>query len=81
MTWIRTIAPDEAQGQLAGIYKAALARAGKVFNILRIMSLNPPVLQASMGLYVSAMQGESPLSRRERELIAVVVSQINHCRY
>lgn len=81
MAWIRTISPDTAEGRLAGIYKAAVQRAGRVFNILRIMSLNPAVLETSMGLYMAAMKGPSPLSRRERELVAVVVSQLNHCRY
>jgi AhpD family alkylhydroperoxidase len=27
------------------------------------------------------MFGESPLSRAQREMLAVVVSQVNHCKY
>ena len=38
------------------------------------MSLNPPVLRASMELYRAIMFGESGLSRRERELLATVTS-------
>lgn len=75
------MAPGEAVGRLASLYDAAVARAGKVFGIVRAMSPNPPVLEASMGLYRAAMFGPSPLSRRARELLAVVVSRANLCEY
>ena len=81
MTWIRTVAPGEAAGRLKELYDAAVARAGKVFGIVRVMSPNPRVLEASMGFYRAAMFGPSPLSRRQRELLAVVVSRANDCEY
>ncbi len=81
MPWIRTVAPDAAVGRLKTLYDAAVARAGKVFGIVRVMSPNPPVLEASMGLYRAAMFGPSPLSRRVREMLAVVVSRTNRCVY
>ena len=62
-------------------YRAAIARAGRVFNIVRTMSPNPPVLQASMNLYGQIMKGDSPLSRAQREMVAVVVSRTNGCFY
>ena len=61
---IRLIAEDEADGLLQEEYDAAVERAGKVFNILKAMSLNPPVLRASMELYKAIMFGESGLSRK-----------------
>jgi len=48
---------------------------------VRLMSPNPAVLDASMGLYVAVMKGPSPLSRAQREMLAVVVSRANHCHY
>jgi alkylhydroperoxidase family enzyme len=78
---IRLIAEDEANGLLKAEYDAALGRAGKVFNILKAMSLNPPVLKASMELYKAIMFGESGLSRRERELLATVTSAEQNCHY
>ena len=45
------------------------------------MSLNPPVLHASMELYKAIMFGESRLSRRERELLATVTSSEQSCHY
>ena len=81
MASIRTIGEDEATGRLARIYDAARVRAGKVFNILRIMSVNPPVLDGSMRFYAALMRGPSPLSRTQRELLATVVSRANDCHY
>jgi alkylhydroperoxidase family enzyme len=79
--YLRLIPEDEADGLLKEEYDAAVERAGKVFNILKAMSLNPPVLHASMELYRAVMFGESGLSRRERELLATVTSAEQSCHY
>ena len=72
---------DEASGLLKEEYDAAVARAGKVFNIVKAMSLRPGVLRSAMQLYRDVMFGRSGLSRVERELLAVVVSRANDCHY
>jgi alkylhydroperoxidase family enzyme len=81
MTWIRTVLPGEAAGRLARTYDAAIARAGRVFGIVRAMSLEPTVLDASMGLYQRVMFAREGLTRRQREMLAVVVSRHNDCHY
>lgn len=81
MAYIETIAPAAASGALKTEYDMAVRRAGRVWNILRVMSPSPPVLSASMGLYVQIMHGPSPLSRAQREMLAVVVSVANDCHY
>ena len=78
---LRLIEEGEATGALKAEYDAAIARAGKVFNIVKAMSLNPETLRASMELYRAIMFGRSELSRAERELLAVVVSRANGCHY
>ncbi len=81
MPYIRLIEIDEATGRLKEEYDAGIARAGKVFNIVKSMSLRPGVLQTSMALYRAIMLGPSGLSRQERELLATVVSRENDCHY
>ena len=81
MAHIRLIDRDNATGDLAEEYDAAVRRAGKVYNIVRSMSPNPLVLNRSMELYKAIMFGPSPLSRQERELLATVVSSVNECDY
>lgn len=81
MPWIRQIPIGEATGLLRRQFKAALARAGRVWNIVHIMSLNPSVLEASIRFYRVLMMGRSPLSRAQRELLATVTSAELACRY
>jgi len=82
MAWIDTVPFHAARGLLASLYQAAQQRAGKVFQIVRLMSPQPRVLQTSMALYMATTtDADSPLSRWFRELIAVHVSRTNHCLY
>ncbi len=81
MPFLRLTDVGEAVGVLRDEYDAALQRAGKVFNIVKAMSLRPGVLRESMRLYREIMFGSSGLTRHERELIAVVVSRENDCHY
>lgn len=81
MAWIHTISDDDATGLLARIYDAARKRAGRVYNVLRLQSNNPNTLKPGIDLYAAAMFGESPLSRAQREMLAVVVSRVNECHY
>ena len=81
MSWIHTYGVEEARGRLAVLYEEAIQRAGRVFGIVRAMSPNPRVLEASMAFYRAVMFGPSPLSRRQREMLAVVTSRVNDCHY
>ena len=82
MPWIRTVGVEEATGRLARTYRAAIERAGRVFGIVRTMSLHPAMLEASMGLYITIMKTDAGhLSGRQREMLATVVSRVNDCHY
>jgi uncharacterized peroxidase-related enzyme len=81
MPHLRLIGENEASGELKEEYDAAVQRAGKVFQIVKAMSLRPGVLKRSLALYQAIMFGPSELSRAERELLAVVVSRANDCHY
>ena len=81
MPWIRQIPPEEATGFLKKLFDAAVERAGRVWNIVRVQSLNPRALDASIKLYGATMFGPSPLSRRQREMLATVVSKEQDCFY
>jgi len=72
---------DEAAGLLRKIYDEAIARAGKIYAIVRCMSANPRVLRSSLRLYRDVMMGSSPLTRAQRELLAASVSRFNECHY
>ncbi len=80
MAWIRIIRENEAEGDLKSIYDR-ISVGGRVDNILKIHSLHPESLETHLALYKDLMFGQGPLSRAERELVAVVVSVANECHY
>ncbi len=81
MAWIREILPQDADGDLAEIYDRVAEPDGSVDHILRIHGLHPKLLVDHFELYITAMKRRSPLSRVQREMIAVVVSALNGCHY
>ncbi len=81
MAWIDIIDEADAEGDLKAIYDDIARRRGKLSNIMRIHSLNPPTMQAHLELYLRVVFGASGLRRAERELIATVVSATNGCAY
>ena len=81
MAWVKTIPEEEATGDLAVVYGRARERAGVLPNIARLQSLRPRTLIRSFDLYCQLMDDPSGLTRRERVLIATVVSKVNGCFY
>lgn len=56
-------------------------RLGFVPNVLRSYAFDGDKLQRFVDFYNDLMLADSPLSKLEREMIAVVVSSRNHCYY
>jgi alkylhydroperoxidase family enzyme len=81
VAWIETIPEDAASGPIARVYRDIAGASGSVANILKVQSLNPAALRDHYALYRTIMFGDSPLSRTEREAIAVAVSLENECHY
>lgn len=81
MPHIEPVPADQAEGAAHRAYEEALQRAGRIWNIVATMSPNGPVMRDSMRLYSAVMHGQSPLTRAQREMIAVVTSQANGCDY
>lgn len=81
MAQIRTIPEQEATGPLADLYRRLADPQGRVANILKCQSLSPVTLEAHYAFYRALMFGPGPLTRPQRELIAVAVSATNDCHY
>lgn len=81
MAHIPFVSRESARGRLAESYRRYGGEGGALDNILRIHSLNPPSLDHHVELYAHLMRGPSPLSRVQREMIAVTVSSANDCFY
>ena len=81
MPHVHVIPYDESTGIVRREYQKGFLRAGRLWNIVSIQSQLPDVMRDSMRLYGSVMSGPSPLSRWQREFLAVVTSQANECEY
>ena len=56
-------------------------KLGMIPNVLRAYAFDIDKLNAFTAMYNDLMLGDSALTRLDREMIAVVVSSINHCWY
>lgn len=81
MSWINEVDVADADEKLKPIYDDLIKSRGKIANILKVHSLNPAALKSHLDLYMTIMFGQSGLSRKERECIAVVVSRTDNCEY
>jgi hypothetical protein len=81
MAFIPYVSREEAGAVLKKLYEAYDGEHGVVDNIVRVHSLNPRSMQDHVQLYAHLMRGPSPLTRIQREMLAVTVSSENDCYY
>ena len=81
MAFIKYITYDEASEELRALYDKYGGKNKIPANIVRIAGFNPKAMEAHLDFYRAIMFSKSPLSRDQREMIAVVVSAINSCHY
>ncbi len=81
MAWVRTIAEEAAAGKPHEMYQRVRERAGVVANIAKVQSLRPKTMQCGFDLYRQIMDDPTGIGKRERVLIATVVSKVNGCMY
>ncbi|MDA2935238.1 carboxymuconolactone decarboxylase family protein [Acidobacteria bacterium AH-259-D05] len=81
VAWIRTVAETDALGYVKNIYETFRKQRGWVPNILKATTIRPDVTRGWETFFNTLMYGPSGLKRAQREMIAVVVSAVNHCYY
>lgn len=75
---------DDLMAFISHVPESALAPSDHVAdsdNIIQIHAVHPAVMRQHYELYRQLMHRDGPLSRRERELVGVRVSALNHCHY
>ena len=96
MTWIRTVPPAEAGADLRAVYDAVYALYpaeyaeevpavtrpdGTADKITAAHSLIPEAMRHAMSTFGVLISPDLPLTRRQHEMIATVVSALNSCFY
>ena len=67
--------------EIRAVFARCMEKIGFVPNVLRSYTLRPRKFELFRRYNNELMLGESGLSALEREMIAVVVSCVNHCHY
>ncbi len=75
--------PDQRRNppEIRAVFARCLEKIGFVPNVLRSYTLRPRKFELFRRYNNELMLGDSGLSVLEREMIAVVVSCVNHCHY
>lgn len=73
--------PEQLDDSTQAYFNKCQDKLGMIPNVLTAYSSNSEQLESFSRFYNTLMFGESGLSPLEREMIAVVVSSINHCFY
>ena len=81
MAWVKMVDVESAVGKVQEIYQRVRHRAGVVPNIAKLQSLRPNTMERGFDLYCQIMDDPTGMSKRERVLIATVVSKVNGCVY
>jgi len=82
MTWIDTIAYDDAEGELKRLYDRIKGPDDNVDNIMLAHSLRSHTMQAHMMIYKYVLHHpRNTLSKAYLEAIGVYVSFLNECDY
>ena len=81
MTYIRTVAEEEATGALARAYQQSRQALGRVFETEKLLSLWPEALAMEKRRYQTVILADTNLTRGEKEMIATAVSAANRCAY
>jgi hypothetical protein len=80
--WIKTVVESEAQGETAELYDwARTIFNGRVPDMVKVLSLRPKVARAKEMLRQSLIGNASSLGAKRADMISVVVSGLNGCRF
>ena len=80
-TWLLLAQNPEVEARLHAELDEVLGGRPPALEDLPRLTYTEKVMRDSMRLYSSIMFGESPLTRAQREMIAVVTSEANDCHY
>ena len=82
MTWIKTIAYEDAEPKLKRLYDRVKSPDGQIDNILAAHSLRPHTLVGHMTLYKNVLHNSNnTLPKWYLETIGTLVSMLNKCDY
>jgi uncharacterized peroxidase-related enzyme len=81
IAWLPVPDDSELDEDIRGLFERAQERLGFVPNVFRVYAARPEHFRRWRAHFTEVTVGESELTPAEREMIAVAVSNENHCLY
>ena len=72
---------DSLPEDIREVFAKCEDKLGFIPNVLRVYAMDAPKFRAFRAMSNDLLLGDSPLSKLEREMVAVVVSAVNRCHY
>jgi len=80
MARLTKLTKDEVGGDVRDLYARVGQHRGNVPNMFRIYAHRPEILQ-TMVAHLQAVTNTGTVPVKTKELVATLVSRINHCEY
>jgi len=80
MSRLTRLTKDQVTGDVRELYETVAKTRGNVPNMFRVYAHRPELLQ-TMVAHLNAITNSGTVPVRTKELVATLVSRINHCEY
>ena len=80
MSRLKRLTKDEVTADVRELFARVGAQRGNIPNMFRVYAHRPEILQ-TMVAHLNAITGTGTVPVRTKELVATLVSRINHCEY
>lgn len=80
MSRLTRLTKDQVSGDVRELYETVGKARGNVPNMFRVYAHRPEVLK-TMVAHLNAVTNSGTVPVRTKELVATLVSRINHCEY
>lgn len=80
MSRLKRLTRDEVAGDVRELYETVGKARGNVPNMFRVYAHRPELLK-TMVAHLNAVTNTGTVPVRTKELVATLVSRINHCEY
>lgn len=80
MARLRPLRPDEVGPETQAVFENFQRQRGNIPNMFRTMARRPEIMETAAA-HMQAIFNTGTVEKRLKEMLAVRVSQINHCAY
>lgn len=80
MSRLKRLTRKEVSEEVRALYDQIASQRGNIPNLYRVYAHRPEILKTMMA-HLSAVTNTGTVPVRTKELVATLVSRINHCEY